>query len=71
MQRLRQVFKRLGKKPTGKHCSGREGCIKEVTEALEKGALKDARMIGALLRTEPYEIAGYTAASDGQDPERN
>jgi ferritin-like metal-binding protein YciE len=63
--RLRQAFEHLGKKPTGKHCSGMEGCIKEVTEALEEdeeGALKDAGIIGASLRTEHYEVAGYNAA---------
>lgn len=63
--RLREVFSHLGKKPTGEHCSGMEGCIKEVTEALEKdetGALKDAGILGASLRVEHYEIAGYTAA---------
>ena len=63
--RLREVFSHIGKKPTGEHCSGMEGCIKEVTEALEKdeqGALKDAGILGASLRVEHYEIAGYTAA---------
>ena len=63
--RLREVFSHLGKKPTGQHCNGMEGCIKEVTEALEKdekGALKDAGILGASLRVEHYEIAGYTAA---------
>lgn len=63
--RLREVFQQLGKKPTGQHCNGMEGCIKEVQEALEKdeqGALKDAGLVGAALRVEHYEIAGYTAA---------
>ena len=63
--RLREVFQHLGKKPTGEHCSGMEGCIKEATEALEKdetGALKDAGIVGAVLRVEHYEIAGYTTA---------
>lgn len=63
--RLREVFQHLGKKPTGEHCSGMEGCLKEVTEALEKdegGALKDAGILGASLRVEHYEIAGYSAA---------
>ena len=63
--RLREVFSHIGKKPTGEHCSGMEGCIKEVTEALEKdekGSLKDAGILGASLRVEHYEIAGYTAA---------
>ncbi len=63
--RLREVFGHIGKKPTGQHCNGMEGCIKEVTEALEEdseGALKDAGILGASLRVEHYEIAGYTAA---------
>ena len=63
--RLREVFSHIGKKPTGQHCNGMEGCIKEVTEALEEdseGALKDAGILGASLRVEHYEIAGYTAA---------
>ena len=63
--RLREVFQHLGKKPTGEHCSGMEGCIKEVTEALEKdeeGALKDSGVLGATLRVKHYEIAGYSAA---------
>ena len=63
--RLRQAFEHLGKKPTGKHCSGMEGCLKEVSEALEEdeeGALKDAGIVGASLRTEHYEIAGYSVA---------
>ena len=63
--RLRTVFEHLGKKPTGKHCDGTEGCLKEVEEAREQdaeGALKDAGIIGASLRVEHYEIAGYSAA---------
>ena len=63
--RLRTIFEHLGKKPTGKHCDGTEGCLKEVTEALEEdeeGALKDAGIIGASLRVEHYEVAGYSAA---------
>lgn len=63
--RLREIFEKLEEKPTGKHCSGMEGCVKEVTEALEEdteGALKDAGIVGAALRVEHYEIAGYTAA---------
>ena len=63
--RLREAFGHLGKKPTGQHCNGMEGCIKEVQEALEEdyeGALKDAAITGAALRVEHYEIAGYTAS---------
>ena len=62
--RLRQVFEQLGKKPTGKHCEGMEGVVKEGTEALEEDmddASFDSGLIGAALRTEHYEIAGYHA----------
>jgi len=62
--RLRGVFETLGEKPTGQHCSGMEGVIEEGKDALEKGtdnASFDAGIIGAALRTEHYEIAGYQA----------
>ena len=65
VQRLRQAFEQLGKKATGQHCSGMEGVIAEGTEAIEKdeeGATKDVCLMGAALRVEHYEIAGYTAA---------
>ena len=65
VQRLREVFEHIGKKPTGKHCEGMEGVIKEGLEALEEdmeGASFDAGLLGAALRTEHYEVAGYHAA---------
>jgi ferritin-like metal-binding protein YciE len=46
------------------HCNGMEGVIEEGADALEKdeeGASFDSGLIGAALRTEHYEIAGYTA----------
>jgi ferritin-like metal-binding protein YciE len=54
----------LGEKPTGQHCDGMEGVIEGGKDALEKdeeGACFDIGLIGAALRTEPYEIAGYEA----------
>ncbi len=36
VQRLRQAFGILGKKPTGQHCSGMEGVVEEGQEALER-----------------------------------
>jgi len=62
--RLQQVFEMLEEKPTGEHCNGMEGVIEEGADALEKdeeGASFDSGLIGAALRTEHYEIAGYTA----------
>ena len=65
VQRLREVFEHIGKKPTGKHCEGMEGVVKEGLEALEEdmeGASFDSGLLGAALRAEHYEIAGYHTA---------
>lgn len=65
VDRLKQIFQQLGKKPTGQHCNGMEGVVAEGKEAIEsdeEGAVKDVQLIGASLRVEHYEIAGYTAA---------
>jgi ferritin-like metal-binding protein YciE len=64
VERLKQVFAVLEKKPTGQHCGGMEGVIEEGKDALEKdeeGPSFDAGLMGAALRTEHYEIAGYQA----------
>src|SRR6201985_1468400 len=64
VERLKQVFELLREKPTGEHCNGMEGVIEEGADALEKdeeGASFDSGLIGAALRTEHYEIAGYQA----------
>lgn len=65
VERLKQVFDHLEEQPTGSHCNGMEGVIEEGTDALEKneeGASFDSGVIGAALRTEHYEIAGYQAS---------
>ena len=64
VERLKQVFALLEEKPTGQHCNGMEGVIEEGKDALEKdeeGASFDSGIVGAALRTEHYEIAGYEA----------
>jgi ferritin-like metal-binding protein YciE len=64
VSRLKSVFELLGEKPTGQHCNGMEGVIEEGADALEKdeeGASFDVGIVGAALRTEHYEIAGYEA----------
>jgi len=64
VERLKKVFLELDEKPTGQHCNGMEGVIEEGKDALEKdeeGASFDSGLIGAALRTEHYEIAGYEA----------
>lgn len=63
--RLREVFEHIGKKATGKHCTGMGGVIEEGAEQLEEDlpdASFDAGLIGAGLRTEHYEIASYQTA---------
>lgn len=65
VERLKQIFGILGKKATGKHCDGMEGAIDEVKDALDEdseGAVFDSGLIGACMRVEHYEIAGYSAA---------
>jgi ferritin-like metal-binding protein YciE len=65
VERLKMVFEHLGKKATGEHCNGMEGLIEEGKDAIEKdeeGATKDVCLLGAALRVEHYEIAGYSAA---------
>jgi ferritin-like metal-binding protein YciE len=65
VERLKQIFKQLEEKPTGEHCKGMEGLIAEGQEQLQKDeedALKDVAILGAALRVEHYEIAGYMAA---------
>jgi ferritin-like metal-binding protein YciE len=65
VERLKQVFEIIGKKPTGEHCKGMEGLVEEAKEGIEKdeeGAAKDAILIGASARVEHYEMAGYTTA---------
>lgn len=64
VERLKSVFGTLDAKPTGEHCNGMQGVIEEGSDALDKdeeGASFDSGIIGAALRTEHYEIAGYTA----------
>jgi ferritin-like metal-binding protein YciE len=64
VERLKLVFDQLGKKATGEHCNGMEGLIEEGKDAIEKdeeGATKDVCLLGAALRVEAYEIAGYTS----------
>ena len=62
IERLQQIFEKLGEKATGKKCMGMEGLIKEGGEAAEEDYeddAKDAALIGAAQRVEHYEIAAY------------
>lgn len=62
VQRLEQIFKALGEKPTGKKCKGMEGLVAEGQEMMDEDYeddLMDAALISAAQRVEHYEIAAY------------
>jgi ferritin-like metal-binding protein YciE len=62
VQRLEQIFKTLGEKPTGKKCKGMEGLVAEGQEMMDEDFeddLMDAALISAAQRVEHYEIAAY------------
>jgi len=62
VQRLEQIFERLGEKPTGKKCKAMEGLIAENKEMMGEDAepdVMDAGLIVGCQKIEHYEIAGY------------
>jgi ferritin-like metal-binding protein YciE len=62
IERLEQIFKELGEKPTGKKCHGMEGLLEEGKELMGEDAepeVMDAGLISAAQRVEHYEIAAY------------
>ncbi|MEP9380409.1 DUF892 family protein [Aquabacter sp. CN5-332] len=62
VERLQEVFERLGKRPQGKTCPAIEGILEEGEEILEeyKGApALDAGLVSAAQAVEHYEIARY------------
>jgi len=62
VDRLEQIFKTLGEKPTGKTCRAMEGLVEEGEELIKEkpdASVLDAGLISAAQRVEHYEIAGY------------
>jgi len=62
VQRLEQIFKELGEKPSGKKCRGMEGLVAEGQEIMGEDFeddVMDAALISAAQRVEHYEIAAY------------
>lgn len=62
VERLEEIFKALGEKPTGKKCVAMEGLIEEAKELLAEDAapgVLDAALISAAQKVEHYEMAGY------------
>ncbi|MEX2242809.1 MAG: ferritin-like domain-containing protein [Fimbriimonadaceae bacterium] len=65
VKRLKSVFELLGEKPKEKTCVAMKGLLKEGEHAIkeiEKGAVRDAAIIGACQRIEHYEMAAYGTA---------
>ena len=62
VERLEQIFKELGEKPSGKKCKGMEGLVAEGQEMMGEDFeddVMDAALISAAQRVEHYEIAAY------------
>src|ERR1700760_4911913 len=63
VKRLDKVFGLLGKKAEGKKCDAIEGILKEaesiISETKEGTMTRDAALIFAAQKVEPYEIATY------------
>lgn len=62
VERLDQIFEKLGKRAGGKKCKAMQGLIEEGKEMMEEDAVPevmDAGLIAAAQRVEHYEMAGY------------
>src|SRR6202162_6412291 len=62
VQRLEQIFKELGEKPSGKKCHGMEGLVPDGQEMMREYCeddVRDAALFSAAQRVEHSEIAAY------------
>jgi len=65
VQRLDQIFQKMGKDGKGKTCKAMQGLVAEGAEMIDEKAnpsVKDAGLIAAAQRVEHYEIAAYGTA---------
>jgi ferritin-like metal-binding protein YciE len=65
VNRLEQVFERIGTRASSKKCVGMQGLIEDGDESIqeaEDGPVRDAALIAAAQRAEHYEMAGYGTA---------
>jgi ferritin-like metal-binding protein YciE len=65
VERLDEIFDKLGKKPSGKTCKAMKGLVEEGSEMMQQDgpdSVIDAGIIAAAQRVEHYEIAGYGVA---------
>ena len=62
VERLEQVFEKIGEKAAAKKCEAMDGLITEAEEIMkdtEDGLVRDAGIISAAQKVEHYEIASY------------
>ncbi|MGY3615248.1 YciE/YciF ferroxidase family protein [Bradyrhizobium sp. USDA 10063] len=62
IERLDQVFKKLGKQPSGTDCPAIDGLIKEANEVageIEDKSVLDAAIVASAQAVEHYEISRY------------
>ncbi len=62
VERLSQIFEKLGAKAGGKTCQAMKGLVEEGSEMIEEDAeppVMDAGLIAAAQRVEHYEMAAY------------
>jgi len=62
VERLEEIFEKLGEKPGGKTCKAMKGLVEEGSEMMDEDAeapIMDAGLITAAQRVEHYEIAAY------------
>ena len=65
IERLEQVFEKLGKSARAEHCDAMEGLVEEGGKVLEEDMaddVRDAALIAAAQKVEHYEIASYGTA---------
>jgi ferritin-like metal-binding protein YciE len=62
VQRLQQIFDKLGENPAGETCKGMQGLIQEGEKLISEGEaseVRDAGLIASAQKVEHYEMAGY------------
>jgi ferritin-like metal-binding protein YciE len=67
VERLEQIFEKLGEKPGGKTCKAMKGLVEEGSEMMDEDAgppIMDAGLIAAAQRVEHYEMAAYGCVRD-------
>ncbi|SMB96040.1 Ferritin-like metal-binding protein YciE [Deinococcus hopiensis KR-140] len=65
IERLEQIFQKLGEQPGGVTCEGMKGLVEEAQKLLQENAspeVLEAGLIAAQQAIEHYEIAGYGTA---------